>query len=279
MRNLKKALLVAGAALALAGSPALAQDDAPVDQQAEMMAAMQQMFPKEPLTAEEESRLPQAQGIIEKMIPPGTLGEMMGGMFDKMMGPIMQMAASNPRGEVAGQLGVEASELDLTDEQAVELADILDPAWRERNEAIGAVMPNLMKRMMATMEPTMRKAMAEAYAIYFNERELADIDAFFSTESGLNFARKSFTMSSDPRILGASMEALPAMMAGFADMEAQMQAATADLPEKRGWGELSSANRARIAALTGMDQATIEENMAIAAGMRSMQENGGEMAE
>lgn len=267
-----KYALGAGSALALLAQPVVAQETASPEDQAEMVDAMRAMFPKEPLTAEEESRLPQAKIIIDRMIPEGTLGEMMGSMFDKMLGPIMEMAASNPKADVARQLGMDPTELELTDEKAVELAGILDPAWRDRNAAIGAVMPQLMKDMMATMEPTMRKAMTEAYAIYFNETELADIDAFFSTESGLSFARKSFTMSSDPRILAASIEALPAMMGSFAEMETRMEEATAGLPDPRGWGDLSAADRARISSLTGMSEDEIEEGMGFAIELESMQD-------
>ena len=269
MKSMKSMLLAAGASLSLLAAPVQAQDDA-AGPDAEMMEAMRTMFPVEPLTAEELSRLPMARSIIDKMIPPGTLGEMMGGMFDQMFGPLMQMATSNPTGDVARQLGVEASDLELDEEQAVELAGILDPAWRERNEAMANVMPELMKGMMATMEPPMRKAMSEAYAIYFTEQELADIDAFFSTPTGLSYARKSFAMGSDPRILGASMEALPAMMESMADIEAQMEAATAALPAAKGWGDLSPAERARISELTGLEQSEIEENMTFAAELESM---------
>lgn len=271
MKSMKTLLLAAGASLSLLAVPVQAQDDAAsAGPDAEMMEAMRTMFPVEPLTAEEQARLPMARSIIDTMIPPGTLGEMMGGMFDSMLGPIMEMATSNPTGDVARQLGMEASELDLGEEQAVELAGILDPAWRERNEAMAGVMPELMKGMMATMEPPMRKAMTEAYAIYFDEQELADISAFFSTPSGLSYARKSFTMSSDPRILGASMEALPAMMASMADIEAQMEAATASLPAAKGWDDLSPAERARVSELTGLEQGEIEENMTFAAELENM---------
>ena len=112
--------------------------------------------------------------------------------------------------------------------------------------------------------------MSEAYAIYFSEQELGDISAFFSTPSGLSYARKSFAMGSDPRILGASMEALPAMMESMADIEAQMEAATASLPAVKGWNDLSPAERARISEITGLEQGEIEENMTIAAEMESM---------
>ncbi len=41
----------------------------------------------------------------------------------------------------------------------------------------------------------------------FDGTELNDIEAFFLTPSGSSFARdKSFAMSSDPRIIGASMD-------------------------------------------------------------------------
>lgn len=141
MKSMKTVLLAAGASLSLLAVPVQAQDAA-AGPDAEMMEAMRTMFPVEPLTAEEQSRLPMARSIIDTMIPPGTLGEMMGGMFDRMLGPIMEMATSNPTGDVARQLGMEASELDLGEEQAIELAGILDPAWRERNRAWRASCPS-----------------------------------------------------------------------------------------------------------------------------------------
>ena len=269
--KLGKSILTAGAALALIAQPAAAQDEAEAaDSSAEIFEAMAAMFPKEPLSAEEESRLPLASTIVDRMIPPGTLGEMMGGMFDQMLGPVMEMVASNPKGDVADQLGIEAAMLDLSEEQTIEIAGILDPNWQERNQLVAAVMPELMKGMMETMEPAMRTAMTEAYAIYFNEQELADIDAFFSTPSGLNFARKSFTMSSDPRIIAASMESLPAMMATFGEMETKMEEATAALPEPRGWSDLSASDRGRLAELTGMSETELQESMTFAAELKAM---------
>ncbi|ALE17947.1 hypothetical protein AMC99_02676 [Altererythrobacter epoxidivorans] len=259
MKFISKGLLAAGAAFSLAATPVAAQESAMPDD--DVMQAMRSMFPVEPLTAEQEARLPIARGIVAKMIPEGTLGDMMGSMFDKMMGPIMELASSNPEADVARQLGLDPSELELTEEQAAELAGILDPAWRERNAVMGKLMPEMMKDMMTRMEPTMRKAMSEAYAIHFNANELADIDAFFSTPSGLSFARKSFSMSSDPRILGASMEALPSMFESIGEMEAKMTAATADLPAPRRWGDLTASQKSRISALTGLDQDEVEANM------------------
>jgi hypothetical protein len=125
-----------------------------------------------------------------------------------------------------------------------------------------AVMPALMRDMMTVMEPTMRKAMSELYAIHFSQKELDDIETFFQTESGTAYARKSFSMSSDPRILSATMESLPQLMGTFADMEKKIAAASADLPPKRSFSELSGAEKAKIAKLSGYSIAEIEEMIA-----------------
>lgn len=273
---IRKSIVALGAGLALFTQPLAAQEEDSAD---EAFAAFAQMFAAEPLTTEQEARLPLAQTIVGKMIPEGTLGEMMGGMFDSIFEPIMEMATSNPKGDVAKMLGVESYELDVTEEQAVELAAILDPVWKERNSLMASTMPAIMKDMMQVMEPPMRRAMSEAYAVYFTEQELADIDAFFSTDSGLAFARKSFTMSSDPRIIGASMEAMPAMMESFGDLESRMEEATAALPAKRGFSDLSDAERARIAEITGASVDEIQESMEFAAMMASSVDDAAEVGE
>lgn len=271
---IRKTLLTIGAGLALFSQPVIAQDS-PEDEQA--MAAIMEMFAVEPLTAEQQARLPAAKAIMAQMMPEGSLGEMMGSMFDKMLSPIMAMAAQGAASDVAEEAGIEVAGLDLNDEQMAEIAGIIDPAWQERHERQAALMPEVMSDMMSAMEPTMRDAMAEAYAIHFSERELADIGAFFETESGLAFARKSFAMSSDPRIIGASMQAMPAMMGTFAELDAKMQAATADLPAPRTHEDLTDAQYARIAELTGSSAEEVREGMEFTAIMKAEMEEAEEM--
>lgn len=258
----------AAAALMLSAPVSAQQTDA------EALAAMMTMFQAEPLTAEQESRLPMAQAIIDKIIPAGSLGEMMGSMFDQFLAPIMQLANQAPRGELARRLAIEPGELALGDEQIAESADILDPVRLERSARIAALMPTLMTRMMEVMEPSMRKAMAEAYAVHFTDRELDDIDAFFSTESGLSYARKSFAMSSDPRIIAASMESLPTIMGSLGEFETDLAAAAADLPEPRTFAELSAEERARLAELLGWSVEELEANMLVAEELASEEAAG-----
>lgn len=235
-----------------------AQDAGEGDPMQEAMGVLGSMFPVEPLTAEQQARLPQATRIISRMIPDGTMGEMMGGMFDKLLGPMMAAADAPASAAVEKGIGINPAGLGLSEEQTAEIAALLDPAYAERHAREMAVMPAIMRDMMTVMEPTMRKAMSELYAIHFSPKELDDIETFFQSESGASYARKSFTMSSDPRILSASMEAMPQMMGAFAAMEEKIAAASADLPPKRSFAELSGAEKAKIAKLTGFSVAEIE---------------------
>lgn len=246
------------------GAPAgeMAGEEYSDDKMAEAMAMLGQMFPAEPLTPEQEARLPQAARIINRMIPEGTMGEMMGSMFDNVLGPIMQLADAPAMAALSKGTGLPAYALDLDPEAAAEAALLFDPAYAERHAREAAVMPEMMRDMMTAMEPTMRKAMSELYAFHFTDAELDGIEAFFQTDIGTAYARKSFTLSSDPRIISASMEAMPAMMQSFAAMEQKIAAASEGLPPRRNFAELTPAEQAKVAELTGY---SVEEIQAEAA--------------
>lgn len=229
--------------------------------EAEVADLMKAMFKVEPLTAEQQARLPQAEKLIARIMPPGTMGKMMGGMYDKLLGPIMAMAGEASSSDVARELGVDAEELELEDGEAARIVAILDPVWKERQEAEMAAMQRAMSSVMTAMEPGMRKGMSEAYAIAFTAAELTDIDRFFATPSGATYAEKSYALASDPRLMAAAMEGLPQMMAQFKTMEEEAKAASAKFPPRRSYGDLSAGQRQEIARLTGLGQDTIREGM------------------
>lgn len=267
-----RALRNAGAGLALiAAVPALAaQDDAPsapASAEAELAAITEMfsgMFTAEPLTAEQEARLPAAQRLIAKVIPEGTMAEMMDTMFDGVLGSMLAAApGSGATPIIAKQIGTVPYALELEEEQAAELASLFDPVWAERQQREMAMFPEMMKDIMTLIEPGMRKAMAELYAIRFLDGEIAEIDAFFTTATGTKYARESFLMASDPRIMSASMEMMPAMMGMIGDIEARMEASTADLPPVRSFAELSPAERAKVAEMTGYSVEEIEYNLSV----------------
>ncbi len=255
-------LLALGAPLAFAAQSLAAQDNSA--KEADMMAAMAEVFAAPPLTAEQQARLPLATSVVDKLMPQGTMGEVMGSMFEGMLGPMMKLAEKAPP-NLAEHIGYDASELDLTDEQVIEIAAIVDPAWRERREREGALMQEVMVDLMTAMEPAIRKGMSEAYAATFSVAELNDISAFFSTPSGATFARKSYQLANDPRIMVAAMGSLPVMLEQFAAMEAKMAAVTAQLGAKRTYATLTAAQRERIMGLAGLSAEELELGMQVAA--------------
>ena len=266
---MKHMFKTAAAVLALVvASPAMAtQDDAATAQASEAaeMAAMAEMFggmfKVEPLTAEQKTRLPSANLLIAKVIPEGSMGELMGSMMDGVLGPFMAIAPDGAASTVSSKIGIEEYALDLSDEQANELASLFDPAWQERQKRELGMMPDMMKEVLALMEPRVRRAMAELYAIRFSASDLVEIDAFFSTATGAKYARESFHMASDPRIMAASMEAMPALMGIAAGMEARMAERMADLPAPREFADLSPDEQAKVAAVTGFTVEDIQANL------------------
>jgi hypothetical protein len=271
-----RTLLASSAGLALLAAPValsaqdaedeavMVDDAAPSSAEAEVAAmtdTFSGLFTSEPLTPEQEARVPAAEQLVAKIVPAGTIGEMM----DKVMGGVLApMLAGTPKpaaAALARQIGTEAFVSDLTEEQAGELASLFDPAWAERQQREVGIFPELVKDMVALIEPSMRKAMSELYAIRFSASELAEIDAFFSTGTGGRYARESFLMSSDPRIMAASMEAVPTLMGSMGDMEKRMAESVADLPAVRSFGDLSPEERARVAQMTGLTVEDIEANL------------------
>ena len=272
-----RALVTSGAGLALlAATPALAAQDAPPIEEAAAdetalssaeaeLAAMTQMFSglftTEPLTPEQEVRVPAAEQLVAKVIPEGTMTEMMDKVFEGLLGPMMAMPPGGATAILAEQIGTPAYALDIDEEQASQLVNLFDPAWQERQQRQMAMFPELMKEIVTLMEPGMRKAMSELYAIRFSAGELAEIEAFFSTGTGGRYARESFLMASDPRIMASTMEAMPGLIGMMGDLERRMVESTAGLPAMRSFSDLSAEERAKVAAMTGYSVEEIEANI------------------
>ena len=116
-----------------------------------------------------------------------------------------------------------------------------------------------MGGMFSAMEAPMREGLSKAYAVRFDEGQLADIAAFFATPTGREYARESMALFADPQVMQASMQALPAMMNGFGDIESAMREAMAALPAERGYGDLTGAQRQRMAELLDVDPAQLAD--------------------
>ena len=234
----------------------VAIDDAETDgamDEAAVLAMMSGLFQAEPLTAEQEARLPAATAIVATMMPEGFYGELIRDMMEKTMRPMMAMF-SEPDFLLASRLTLdEAAIAELGDAEKKELLTMLDPAWDRRADTmVNAIVAN-MGGAYAAVEPPVRAGLAKAYAVRFDEAQLADISSFFATPTGGEFARQSMALFADPQVMGATMEAMPEMIGSFTEMETSMEAALESLPAERDYADLSAPQRARMADLLGVE--------------------------
>ena len=263
---MKKIVNAMAAAALVCAVPTAAQEDpehsesamspGDLDEFAGMMAGL---FQTEPLTEEQSARLPAAQAVVGEMMPDGFYGEMMAGMMDKMLRPMLTMF-SQPEFVLGARLTVDAEAIEALEEaEQAELTAMLDPAYQARGDAMVAVLTSRMGGMFTAMEGPMREGLSKAYAVRFDDAQLADIAAFFATPTGGEYARESMALFADPQVMQASMQALPAMMSGFGDIESAMREAMAALPAERGYGDLTDAQRERMAELLDVDPAQLAD--------------------
>ena len=263
---MKKIVNAMAAAALVCAVPAAAQEDPEHSQSAlspgeldEFAGMMASLFQTAPLTEEQNARLPAAQAVVGEMMPDGFYGEMMAGMMDKMLRPMLTMF-SQPEFVLGARLTVDAETIEALEEgEQAELTAMLDPAYEARGDAMVAVLTSRMGGMFTAMEGPMREGLSKAYAVRFDEAQLADIAAFFATPTGGEYARESMALFADPQVMQASMQALPAMMSGFGDIESAMREAMTALPAERGYDDLTEAQRKRMAELLDVDPAQLAD--------------------
>lgn len=263
---MKKIVNAMAAAALVCAVPAAAQEDPEHSESAmspgdldELAGMMAGLFQTEPLTEEQNARLPAAQAVVGEMMPDGFYGEMMAGMMDKMLRPMLTMF-SQPEFVLGARLTVDAEAIEALEEaEQAELTAMLDPAYQARGDAMVAVLTSRMGGMFTAMEGPMREGLSKAYAVRFDDAQLADIADFFATPTGGEYARESMALFADPQVMQASMQALPAMMSGFGDIESAMREAMEALPAERGYDDLTEAQRERMAELLDVDPAQLAD--------------------
>lgn len=260
------AFALAGASL-MVGAPAVAQAD-PAEEQAqldEMAALMTELFQAEPLTPEQEARLPLAQTVTAAMMPDGFYRKMMEDITGKMMGPMLDTFGDEAMAaQVEQQVGLSIEELEarnLSKEQLSEASTILDPAAQQRNALITTVLIDGLADISSKLEPAMREGMSRAYAARFTDRQLADINAFFGTETGRAFAAELMAMMGDPQVMGAMSKAFPLVMEQLPMLFEDMEAKEAELPKPRTFADLSASDRTKLAGLLKLSVAELETKM------------------
>ena len=285
MKNI--ALVAAMGALALA-QPAMAQDEsateeATEDTQAEPQQAdpdeagqsagvalaelMGAIFSAEPLTAEQEARLPEAGAAANALVPEGIYGRMMREMMDGtvggLFGMILEQGDAMSSLDLADYTGLYGEEVDaLTEDQRRELTTIFDPVYQERMEAEMTAMTDMMERVFGSLEPGLREGLSRALATRFSTDELDAINAFFATPAGAKYAGESLIMFTDPQIMASVGQAMPALMQEMPALFGGEGDTAGDLPSPRRYDDLTPSEQRRAAELLGVDQPTLRARMA-----------------
>ena len=231
--------LVLGFALAVTAVPAIAQTDS-----ATVIAAEVVLDP---------AKLAVSRKIADRLIPPGTLKRVMGTTMDSVMGNMLDSVMDMPVKDLARMTGMEEDKLsELNQGSLKEVMAILDPSFKERTRSGMNAMMSEMGNLMATMEPDMRDGMAEAYANQFSTQELADLDLFFNTPTGIAFAAKSMTLQTDPAFMKRMKALVPKIMEAMPVMVKKAESATAALPKARTVDQLSDDEKKKLAGLLGV---------------------------
>ena len=187
-----------------------------------------------------------------RIMPGGSFGVAMQDSIRPMFDVIATEIGSDPRVRLAEISGVDSEHLaGLADETAQEALDIFDPNFTARTERISASTVGMIGKLLEAVEPAYRKAMAEALAIRFEEAEMRELLAFFATPLGGKFARESFGVQYDPRMMGVAEAVGPAMVKIFPEMVKEFEAIETELGGTRDFTELSAVERERAARLIG----------------------------
>lgn len=248
---MKRVALFFGAAALAFALPVQAQTAAP--DFSGLASAMGDVFKAEPLSPEQEARLPQAEAVVSQLFPPGTYRKMMDQMMGPMMDGMMSQIGQLPLADIARISGLdEASLAGIGDAKLGEIAAILDPAFEERNRITGQVSVGMVSRLMDRIEPSYRAGLARAFATRFSNAELAELQQFFATPVGARYAGESMLIYADPQVMAAMNEMMPAMFEMMPGMIEEMQAKTAHLPPARTPSDLDDGELTRLARLLGV---------------------------
>lgn len=231
------------------------EEEALADLEQEIAATfgmLSEIFKAEPLTPEQEARVPLGQEMAGHIMPEGSFAAAMNDTVAPMMTMVMGEMASDPRTRLGEISGVATEDLArLEDAAAQEALDIFDPQYALRSERLSGAMVMMIGKLLSAIEPAYREAMARALAVRFEEGEMRELLTFFGTPLGGKFAAQSFLVQYDPRMMGV-MEAMgPAFIKIMPEMMQELDAIETELGSARDFTQLSGAERARAARLIG----------------------------
>lgn len=191
---------------------------------AQVMAMFDKLFPAQPDPA--PARLALARTTANGMLPNGLYAD----LFDEVMnGVVDRVLELNPAdfGAKEGK-GKAAGASSLRQHIAKE-----DPHFDERMRITQRVIREELVKISAVMEPKMREGLARSMARRFDEKQLAEINAFLATGTGQEFAAQNMRMWVDPDVMRAMVQSIPHMIGAMPGAMIRLEAETAHLPKPK----------------------------------------------
>lgn len=196
-----------------------AQRRMPAADMATIVKMFDTMFPPQP--APDPARLVMAHTTALALLPADALGKSMGGMMGSMFERLLDMRESELPGAKKG-----ASTATLHQTLVAK-----DPYFDERMRLTRAAVTDEFMRLSAIIEPRMRDGIARTVARRFDQRQLADINAFFATPSGKALGAQFLALWFDPDLMRSTFAAMPDVVRLMPGAMERISAATAHLPK------------------------------------------------
>lgn len=182
------------------------------------------MFPAQPDPA--PARLALSRTSVNGLLPDGTYGQMMTGMMDTMVDRVMSFSEADFGAK--GKDGKPPSTETLRQKAIKE-----DPHFEERMTIMRRIVGEEMVKISAVIEPRIRDGLARSMARRFDERQLADLNAFLATDSGKAFGSQTMRMWMDPDVMRSMIHTLPDLALALPGAIERLEKETAHLPKPK----------------------------------------------
>jgi hypothetical protein len=190
----------------------------------QLTAVFDRLFPAQPDPPPQ--RLNLSRTAVKGLFPDGTYARMMTTMMHTMVERFMSLSEADLA--MGGKKGTPPDTTTMRQEMAKD-----DPHFEERMQIIQRVLTDEFTKFAALIEPRIREGLARSMARRFDEKQLADINAFLATDSGRAFGSQSMAMWLDTDVMRAVMQSMPDMMTAMPQVMKRIETETAHLPKPK----------------------------------------------